>query len=393
MTIGSGATVTGASSLTFTAVSPSVPATIGGTGPGAQGGYTLDAAEFGRLRSASIRVVQQGRPAGDAQLILRDLTLNGSDTAQGTANLTSSTGTLAFAATGTIRVTGNVRINGAAAGNTLSFTAGESFNIVSDAGSVGLFAGGGGLGGRLLVDAAGIGIANAALFARTGQVDASSFFSAEILGALNGAAATPRADGVLQANRLELTATNFVAIQNTGTTALRGGFSAGAGGLAITRRAGTTAPLALAINGRIAGSDGAFRTGADTAALISFNSGGQATGLAGFDTRSTVNGCVLGGTCLASSPLTDSLVVAAIAPNIQGAIDTIASSSENGTASLPTIGLVGAIDAAALTNDSIITDPVAAGGNPALWSTDDATLSEDERRRRQRGEAPRGNRP
>ena len=231
-----GITVGGTATRTIAlgTLSTAAPAMLGGGGGDAAGGYVLDATELAQLRAASISFGQGTRyGSGDQPVVVRDLTLLGADAGQA-ANLTAADGAFTIEALNDIQVLGNVRLNNATAGNALVFNAAGAFDLVTDTGSVGVFGTGDALGGRLAITASEIASADSRLFALADATDFDEADAADVIAAIGAPAARTRAEGYIQANRLELSARDSIVIQNSGTGALAGGFTAGSGGLRIT---------------------------------------------------------------------------------------------------------------------------------------------------------------
>jgi len=335
-------------------------ATIGGTGEGA--GYTLDGSEFARLRGGAINVSTAGG------LILRDLSLLGSAATQGTANITSTQGALTFNAA-TIRVTGSVRLNSAAAANSLVFNATDSFRLVNDAGSLGIFGSGDALAGRLAITARSIEAGTSQLLSLGGSTGFEGALSRSTITAIGAPAAQPRPEGYLQAGRIELSAADDIVIQNSGSSTLAAGFSAGSGGLRIAS-SGTAGRLNTIVYGRVQGASD-FLTNADTRGSVSFVSqsdSAQSGTLTGFSSISTVNGCAVDLAIACSAPSTDIDADVQIAPNVrdlrEGEFLTFALEALAFPTQTPAV-----IDMSALNADAIITDPVASSGNTSLWDS------------------------
>ncbi|WP_156681144.1 hypothetical protein [Sphingomonas profundi] len=400
-----GITVGGAATQTIAigTLSTAAPTTLGGSGGDGAAGFTLDAAEIAQLRGGSIAFGQSTRfGSGDEPIVLRDLTLVGTDGGQA-ANLTAAGGAFTITSLGDIRVLGAVRMNNAAAGNALVLNAADSFDLVTDAGSIGLFGAGEALSGRLAISAVDIASADAALFARADATDFDDIEPAAAIAAIGAPAARTRAEGFIQAGRLELAATDTIVIQNSGTAALAGGFTAGSGGMSVTRRIaddGAADPLAVVIYGRVQGEAGMFRSNADTRGAISFQpQGTQAGPLSGFADFSVVNGCALlasvacnGGGGGTVRPPEQEMAEVTIGTDVLGIVDGALSQAadEGGVAAVPDVRLTTVIDSAALTTDSIVTDPFGSGGNASLWEGGDAdgaagSRGEDDERRRPAG--------
>ena len=155
--------------------------------------------------------------------------------------------------------------------------------------------------------------------------------------------------------------------------------------------------LAVIVYGRVQGDAGAFVTNADTRGAIIFASqGSQTAPLAGFADFSVVNGCALlaSAACGGAVAPAQEMAVVTIGTDVQGIVEGALSSTDDAVAAVPDVRLTTVIDTAALTTNSIISDPVASAGNPSLWESSVADgpagsrgEDEEERKRAQRGRA------
>ncbi len=377
--IASGGSVGDANTQTLRLVDLGIaPLTLGGSGSGP--GYTLDQTEFGRLKAGNISLTRQNPVIqDDYQAVLRDFTLNGAAAGQ-QANLTSATGVFTLDVPGSILVTGNVRLANAEAGNGLAFEASESFNLLTDAGSVGVFGAGGVLGGRLTIHANDISVADNALFEMGDDIgfadldpdDLSASEIAQIRAAIDVPSTTSKPDGSLQADQIDLAARSFIVIQNSGTRTLPAGFRAGAGGLTITNQQTETPifPLVLAINGQIGGTGTEAPSNVQTLKAIRFRGADQQTeALSAFADLSTVNGCFVHGCG------NDEVV------EISAVIAELVASAQNVATKHIEYHVTPVINAAPLDIIPVISSPVTSGGNPSLWdSGEPSTQTQEEGR-------------
>jgi hypothetical protein len=267
---------------------------------------------------------------------------------------------------GVIRVDGALAMTGAGAGDTLRLDAGQRLEVATDRGGRIDVGAAGALAGVLDLRAANIWVGTADLLGQLAQN--VNFAGRDPL--LAAPSATPDAAGALTAGRLTVSASSSFLVQNSGTLAIKAGFTAGTGGMVVA--ASGTTPLDVVINGRVAGTDGAFIINKKTVEAITFVSGGEGTG-PGFTETSTVNDCLIGRLC-GLDPDEGGNVVSAIAPNILYLADegeeAVADKMEellNGIDKLPIMRTKRLVDLSAAVEDVIITDPVTGGGNPALW--------------------------
>ncbi|PZU08172.1 MAG: hypothetical protein DI605_13015 [Sphingomonas sp.] len=333
------------------------PAFLGGTTDGA--GYTLDNSEISRIRAGTISLIAGSDGAGGPALTVRDASFTGSANANG-GSLTGASGSLTLSATGTISVVGNLALTDAGSGQSLLLNAGL-VRLTTDAGSIGVLSGGA-PGGRLAISARRIEAASAQLLGANAGFTGT--LSSTTTAAIGAAATQPRAEGYIQAGRIELSANDDIIIQNSGTAALAAGFTAGAGGLAITNLGGAgSGGFNVLIYGRIQGASG-FLTNADTLGAVNFASA-ENNSLAGYSAQSVVNGCpILGTGCMMSAPETPP-IAAIVRDVIDG--NLIAFSRE--TVFLPVFDQPAAIDLTILQAPAIITDPVASAGNAIMWES------------------------
>jgi hypothetical protein len=249
--------------------------TIGGTA--AVTGYGLDAAEAQRLRAAAIAI-----DASATDVVIRDLALGGGNLATG--NLVGANGSLRIGTPGSIRITGDVTFSGMAKANALRLSAGGRVELATDTGRIALFDTGTTLGGILDISAAHVHVGTSALLS---QLATDPRFQGRDA-ILAQAAASPLDTGYLQADRIQLAASNTLLIQNSGTATLFAGFTAGSGGLQLTSNAPAGTPLDMNIYGRIATASGGFVT---NDAVVGAASITQSSVGGGFTSGSRINGC------------------------------------------------------------------------------------------------------
>jgi hypothetical protein len=260
--IGANGGVSAAGLLRFNALGA---ATIGGGD--ATAGYSLSAAELGRMSAGDIAVDAGG------DVIVRDLTI-------GTGVLASG-GTFNITSPGLLRVQGAVALTGRSGQGGLSLSGGQAVQVIAGQGSIDISDANGGLGGVLSIDAP---LIYAATLAAIGDVQAAGSLGARELRLAQSDGLALDA-GMLRAGAIRLQASDGVYIQNSGISAdfaERRGFTANS----LTIISGTGRPQ-IAINGQLATSGGLFATGLDTIPLVAIN-GRYAAG-------SKINGCFIGG--------------------------------------------------------------------------------------------------
>ncbi|WP_449469538.1 beta strand repeat-containing protein [Sphingobium chungangianum] len=242
-------------------------------GGDATAGYSLSAAELGRVSAGGIAI------AGAGDVAVRDLTIG--------TNVLPGGGVMSIGAAGLLRVQGAVAMTGRTGDGGLTLTAGDALEVIAGLGSVAISDGNGGLGGVLTLDAPSIYVATAEAIADVRAAD--SLTARDLRLAQNDGLALDA--GMLQAGTIRLAATDGIFIQNSGLStsfADRRGFTANS----LIISSGNGSPQ-IAINGRLALAGGGFATGLDTIPLVAID-GGYAAG-------SKVNGCFIFGSCTALS--------------------------------------------------------------------------------------------
>uniref|UniRef100_UPI0018CC56D0 beta strand repeat-containing protein n=1 Tax=Sandarakinorhabdus oryzae TaxID=2675220 RepID=UPI0018CC56D0 len=362
--IAPGSVIGGASATSLTLVidPASTAAVIGGAGVATPGTYSLSNAEFGTLRADTITV-----QTAAGSMTLDTLALAAVSPATGLA-----TNQVNLSSGGVLRVTGAVSMAQSGAQNRLALTSGSRIEVVQGSGSVRLGAGVDSLTGTLALTAPRIWVASDALLT---QLAGGQLIGPARDNALNAAGTPAVAGGSVGAGTIQISAVNEVLIQNSGTRPLPAGFTAGPGGLSISRAGQGNGLIDVVINGRIQLKDNSFATGQDTVALVQFAAGSLTAG-------SQVNGCVIGGVCASVLPDTVSQPVLTIVNNVKALTPEEVARREAARAAterLPIVVLQRLIDYGPLFADPDANDPVTSGGNPALW------LEPDPRRNRAQG--------
>lgn len=351
ITIGSGdIAITGAaqigtsgltSALTFNAANSQTPLYIGGGD--VAGGYSLSAAELGRVAAGNISVNALGQGvSGSPNIFLRDLTV-------GTGTLASG-GVLTISTPGTLRVDGAVGMTGLSGQGGLILTAGNAIEVIAGSGAIDLRDANGGLGGVLTLNSPSVIAATLAAIsdlAGVSSLDAREQRLAQNDGVVSDA-------GILRAGSIQANVANSFFIQNTGGIADytdRRGFTTNS--LSIATQGPRTQ---IAINGQIMGAAGAFVTGRETIPLVSINGvpGGR-TG--GYAFGSKINGCVIGsgGSCTA-------VVVTDGRDSLESVLDPVVP-----VARVFGLSLIGLRDIVSQGFPPLIDEPVTGAGNDDLW--------------------------
>ncbi|MEJ2407749.1 MAG: hypothetical protein P8Y48_00075 [Novosphingobium sp.] len=319
------------------------PSSIGGSA--AASGYSLDGDSFARI-FADAGITYH---AGTGVTSIGDLSL-----AFGPSGNIGSGGTLSLQSDGRITINGDIALGASGTADTLAITA-QRLNIVADSGSLAMTDSANTPSGTLLVDTDVFAVATAATL---DQLDpGGDIGTANALlnrqGAAGGAA-------TLAVGAIEADITNGIYVQNLGTSSAyadRRGFAVNA--LAITTGGANTQ---IAINGLTRDAGGNEITGLDTAATITVN-GLAATSAGTFDPNSTINGCVIGQSCVVTA--TDMLSQDEL-PTKTDLASTVASGGVSGVLDIvvPPVELK--------ENDSnpllpLVDEPVTGVGNEDLW--------------------------
>ncbi|QJB69604.1 DUF4097 domain-containing protein [Parasphingorhabdus halotolerans] len=283
---------TNTNDLEINALGIGQPIIFGGDGTG--GGYNLSAIEATKLRSRTIRFNAQQIAGPAADITIRDFTLQGS---LGGANANLLASDLFINSPGNIRLIGNARIENAGVNDMVSLRASGRVEIVTDqGGQLRILGANGAAAGRLDISAQNLWVGTQSLLS---QLAANSAFAGreDAIAAPDG---TNRPEGNIEAGAIAINGNRSIIIQNSNTAALRGGFTAGAGGLTLSNFGNPLNSPAtdVFVNGRIL-SAGSFLENATTRNSVVLQSGQGGT----FASIATANGCLLsGGTCTLFDP-------------------------------------------------------------------------------------------
>ncbi len=335
---------------------------LGGTLSAGEGGaWQLDASEIASLRADQIDIDVLGQAP---QVVMVDAfaLVGTADAAVGNANFAVRT-------PGAIAVTGAVTASSLAATDTLLLQAGQRLTVVTDSGGALRLNGAGApdtagsVAGVLDLRADQIWVGTAALL---DQLAADPAFAGRDL-ALGATPAQADIAGAIGGGTLRISSSGSVLIQNSGNVFQRAGFSVGSMTITATANAaGSAAGSGLTdvvINGRAFGTTGVL-INQHTIDQIAF-----APALASYTPTSSVNGCIIGATCiLYDTGLFRS--IANISPNIreltearQQARDRARDSAER----FPQLRIDKLIDAHAVTSEPPIDEPITSGANSSLW--------------------------
>jgi hypothetical protein len=330
---------------------PAQATTLGGTTQGP--GYTLTAAEAGRIRAGTLRVLVpalSANPARAPDLIVRDLTLNGGGAAAGI-------GTLEILTPGIARVEGNLLLAGARAQDGITFAATARLEVPTPVGSIRVRTAAGAPGGTLRLDSNNLWVASAAIIDALRANPNYAGRDADLLD--NGGTEVPR--GYVEANGVMLVSGGTLYVQNNGSTAQFtqdfAGVTVGAGGLTVTAAAPNTNVTAF---GRRLNADGSFTTGDAFFFQSTYNTDGS------FTPGAALNTCIIvTGQCPGRPP---AVPVPGGADATTGPFgDSIGGSS--GVLSAAGAGGDDLIDSS-FAADPLIEEPVTSGSEAGLWDCD-----------------------
>ncbi|MBH1998920.1 MAG: histidine kinase [Sphingomonadaceae bacterium] len=326
--IGEDARVSATNLLRFNAAAGQQPAVIGGSD--VAGGYSLSAAELGRVTASNIAI------AGAGDIIMRDLTI-------GTAMLPSD-GTFSVSTQGRLRVDGALRMTGRTGQGGMNLSAGQAMEVIVGVGSIDLRNDNNALGGVLTLASPTIYVATLAAIADL--TAASSLELREQRLAQNDGVFSD--EGALRAGTIRTDVTDGLFIQNTGLStafADRRGFTAN--NFVTTTQGGAE----IAVNGRLFLPTGAFATGLETIPLVAID-GGYAAG-------SKINGCVI-------AAAAGCAVVIGVDSHdtLEGAIDPLVT-----LARVFPKSLIQLREVAAEGYPPLIDEPVTGSGNEDMWES------------------------
>lgn len=346
----------------------------------AGGGYQLSDAEYDRLSANDISVIADTAQGAAPKMLLGDLSVDASD-GGGVNDYEFLTGDgETETAEGSIRMLGDVVFSNMGE-STVGFTTG-TFELDAATGLLSLENTPGVLGGGLFLTAGRIHVASGAILDQLAANPQYQGYQED----LNAPATVQRPDGVVRARTIDLELLsvgqgqlNTLYVQNMGTAETPSGFVVsdidlgddGQGGLPPNS-------LDLSINGQIVTDTGTL-TGIAVRDLLV-----QGRDLAPFTANSTINGCLLTGSCTTQGPFPPGFTPLPGLPeefelvdnshlpppdfgNEDFIDDNIETTFEGATSPIkPPQPL---FDTSALGEKGDIDDPVSGSGNPALMET------------------------
>lgn len=324
-------------------------------GGAAQGpGYTLTAAEAGRIRSATLQINAPAPPGGNPALIVRDVTFNGGGAANGI-------GMLELFSPGITRVEGALAMVNAAAGNGMTINSTERLEVITPAGIVRVRNAAGAPGGILQMQSDNLWIASQAIIDQL-RIDPNyAARDADLLD--NDGIDAPR--GYIEADTVTLGTGGTMFVQNTtGATGTFvtgnafGGITVGPGGLTVQSggRPGTVTAFGRRLN-----ADGSFTTGDDFFFSVDFSADGAPLA-AGFTPASALNTCIIvTGQCPLRPP-------PATGPG--GPDPTTGPLGGSDSILLPPGAEADDLVDTSFAAEGLIEEPVTSGGDNNAWDTD-----------------------
>lgn len=279
----------------------------------------------------------------------------------------SNTGII-FNADNDILIGGTVTLANAATDSVVRLTAANNIRVDTASGLITLANQAGGLGGTLEMNAGTIFVGTQQAWTNVSGLTNIDVID-QRLGANDG---IDNPQGFLRANMMTFRVRNGLYIQNSGRnrglSGQRAGFTVGAGGATIVNANASGSPIQIAVNGRQLLADGTFATGKDLIPLlvIGGSSSANPNATAGYDPRSTVNGCLItGDSCRSDIPPSVGLpqqdVIAAISDPDED-FDGETSLVQSLTAPVIQFAELGGI-----TTEPVIEQPVTGAGNEGLW--------------------------
>jgi filamentous hemagglutinin family protein len=325
---------------------------IGGTTNGQ--GYTLTAAEAGRIRAGTLRILAPALGTGATRppdLIVRDLTVNGGGASAGV-------GILQIITPGIGRVEGAVLMSNARPQDGILINARDRLEVPTPVGSVRVRDAAGAPGGTLSLISNNLWVASSALIDLLRADPNYVGRDDDLLD--NGGNEVPR--GYVEGGAVTLTSRGTLYVQNTGSslpfTSNYGGITTGAGGLTIIADAPNTNVYAF---GRRLNADGSFTSGNTFFFASAYNVGNGSGAPGSYTPSSAVNTCIIvTGQCPARGPDNP----------LPGGKDPITGPTGGSVAILIQSGEPDDVIDSSFASDPLIEQPVTSGSETSLWDCD-----------------------
>ncbi|AOL22789.1 filamentous hemagglutinin family N-terminal domain-containing protein [Erythrobacter litoralis] len=373
----------GAVTMDLVSLDETAPAILGGEGtPSGEvtgEGYTLIAEEISRLEVGSFTFTQPVLPGAgtdDPDIILREATAFGSaDPNGGVSDILIQTGDFG----GIIRVDGLIELGNAAPTDTFTLLADNRIEVVTP-GGIAISDFDGLPTGQMLLDASNIWVADADLITAL-QADRSFAGRNDELAVAIAVSADPL--GYLRAGRVDLQPGQSLLVRNTGSETEQGGITVGDGGLFIRANENSESTLDVFAYGRRQQADGSFVTGSDFFSEVNFNINVGNTAYTG---ESELNDCVIN-TAECPTAVTPPPEPPVQPPGFEEDITEVIAVLNNPTTfeevtEVPPEDLTlteresndefgvdfpGLIEAPLLSEDPLLNDPVASGGDSSAY--------------------------
>ena len=260
-------------------------------------GYHLSEAEYNRLSGGVIQVATDQSLGANPQLIIGDLTVQGSGT--GTEYQFETSDSDSGNWVGSVRIVGDAVFNGMTDFDDVFFTT-DRFEVDAATGQLALTGNGTDLAGSLSIEANHIHVASGDILDQLASDPQYDGYQND----LNAPADTPRPEGVIRAGTIELEfgtseGLKTLYVQNTGTSETPAGFLV-TDQIFFGEDGEFTPPpgsVDLIINGQIV-TEGGTLTGIDVRDAMVEDQGD----LTPFTANSTINGCLLVGSCVEVPP-------------------------------------------------------------------------------------------
>ena len=341
-------------------------------------GYQLSDAEFDRLQFALLQIGADTSQGAADEVLIGDLSYTRPDQQQAVEIDFLTGASDGEIASGSIRVTGEATFSNLDEDSVVYFGT-DTFELDAATGSLSLYGAGTELGGTLILEADRVWVASGDILTK---LEADPLYVGRVA-ELNAPAAVQRPDGVLRAGTIELgdeDGLTSLLVQNTGTAAIPAGFLVNFASIAVQSSEALDVPpgsIDLAINGQIVTPTGTI-TGIAVRDLLVSEFGTEA-----FLPGSTINGCLLTGSCGSSPIRVDTITRTDVQINdLTGLGDGLFGnepdiddneSGDEGDLSSPIEAPNPLFDSRPLTADGDVDDPISGAGNPSLMGT-----SEDE---------------
>ncbi len=323
--------------------------------------YSLSASELARLFGGNITIraprvnAQGGSTLGSTRppdVVIGAFTFTGGGATSG-AQL-GSAGTLSIITPGAVRVVGAAQLNNMNSGNGFSISADQAIEVILGQGSIRLAGTGpNGLGGTLSLISEDVVVATMQAITDIAAMTDVNAIDARL--AMNDGVTSD--DGALSAGAITFDVLDGVYVQNSGVSDDfddRRGFTTNS--LNIFTESSSSR---IVINGRVGNDMGVLHTGIDAIALAFINDVAGGT-LGGYDSLSTINGCVIANPASCSAP--DFETSFPVQDVVQEEVDDDETGEGNPYRSLITLR-----EAPENPQEPVLDDPITGSGNDDLW--------------------------